>query len=215
MQLKVGDQMLVQFGTFGDRLVSVIVDIEPGRHISIFLKLPSIILDRIQSIQTVDAQFVHQATLMGFTTTILTCCNAPACVLQLAWPELIEVQDPRREIRLNCNFPGTLIADGRPYRCLVENLSQSGVRIRILHPTELNVSSIYNEVDQLNLDFYVLEERNRYSFSCVLLREFIEHSQRYAVLQISRNESQVRRILEAYVQAVFGALEPTRTEHDA
>ena len=51
-------------------------------------------------------------------------------MLQLAYPREVDAQDPRREKRLDCNFPGTLIADGRPYRCLVQDLAPSGARVR-------------------------------------------------------------------------------------
>ncbi len=207
MQLNVGDQMLIQFGTFGDRLLSVVVDIDEGRQISIFLQVPPIIIERIQKINTVTAQFVFESTLMGFSTTILSWCNSPTCVIQLVYPDTIEAQDQRKEKRLSCNFPATLTANGRPYRCLIENLSKSGVRLRVIQPTDLNVRCVFEGCEKLVLDFFVLEERNTYTFPCQLRHEFIKDSQRYAVLIIPETETSIRRILESYIQAVFGALE--------
>lgn len=215
MHLSVGDQLLVQFGTFGDRLISVVVDMEPGQDISIFLKIPDSILSRIKDIGTVNAQYVQHSTLMGFSTSILNYCSSPACVLKLAWPQTIESQDLRQEKRLQCNFPGTLTVDAQPYRCMVEDLSASGARVRILQHTEMDVRSIFEESSNLTLDFFVLEERNRYSFTCSLHQEFIKDSERYVVLMISEREEAFRRILNNYIQAVFGATEGTKTTSNA
>ncbi len=209
MLLNVGDQMLIQFGTFGDRLLSVVVDIEEDRQISIFLQIPPIIIERIQKINTVNAQFVFESTLMGFSTTILSWCSSPTCVLQLAYPDAIETQDQRKEKRLSCHFPATLTANGRPYRCLIENLSRSGVRLRVTQPTDMKIRSLFEDCEELVLDFFVLEERNSYSFPCQLHHEFIENSLRYVVLWIPKTETGIRHILENYIQAVFGTLETT------
>lgn len=207
VQLNIGDQLLVQFGTFGDRLVSIVVDLDPGRHISIFLKMPPQLFDRIAKIRAVSAQFVQESTLMGFNTTITTYCSSPVCVLQLAYPACIEAQDARKEKRLDCNFPATLSVEGLPFRCMVENISASGVRVRILQQTDMHVLGIFDDCADMVLDFFVLEERNRYTFSCTLLREFIQNRERYAVLLIAEEEEDIRRLLDGYVQSVFGALE--------
>jgi hypothetical protein len=213
VHLNVGDQLLVQFSPFGDRLAAVVVDRDPGKSLSIFLRLPPPLLRHVQSGCDVAAQYVHESTLMGFHTTIRTCCTSPTCVLALHWPESVVDQDPRREKRLDCNFPGTLTVDGRPFRCMVENLSASAVRVRLLQETDLRVLPCFDDARELCLDFFALEERNRYTFSCTHLREFIRGARRHVVLLLGEAERDMRRVLESYVDQVLNAPEPVSEEN--
>ncbi|MEF2146622.1 MAG: PilZ domain-containing protein [Desulfovibrionaceae bacterium] len=205
LHLSIGDTLLIQCAHYEERHLGVLVGKKPGEFLVIYADLPRPALKELQKNPCVSIRYAFESTLLGFRSHLLDAPpKATGSPLFLAYPDSVRNCDVRKERRLTCNFPCRLSYNGQNVPGLIRDISSSAVRIS-LGPDRPGtpLPSLPEHSIALRLNFFVLTPEHSYSFRCSLLREFVANGQRQAVLRLSEDETETRKIFKEYVEYVF------------
>lgn len=209
LHLGIGDTLLIQCAHFEERYLGVLVGQEEGRLLVVYADLPHAVLKGLRKNPCVTVRYAHESTLHGFDTHLLERPNHSGELLFLAYPQSTEKCDQRCERRLLCNFPSHVLGHGYDLPCLVHDISASAVRVSFEKIPESPPAFLFKPNEELQLEFFVIQPTNNFSFRCRLLREFIASGRRHAVLLLHESETTASDMLRDYVECVFaGPVKP-------
>jgi hypothetical protein len=198
MVLSVGDRVLMQYATLGDRLLGVITDIRPGESIVVYSPLSSLARQRLRENNTAFLRYVHEGVLKGYKTNVVLDALNGDCLVTLAYPLEEFFAERRTEPRCPCCFPARVVLGQREYQGHVVDVSASAVRVRF--EKDGPGPDAFDQDRDVRLDFNVFEPENRYGAFCSVLKSFMDDGAVYAVLEIRDGEA-VRDTLAKYVES--------------
>ncbi|GEM_PF-1106035 len=198
MALSVGDKVLMQYSTLGDRLLSVVTEVREGDCIIVYSPLSDIAVDRLREHNLAVIKYVSEGLLKGLRTRVLGEVRRGDELVTLAYPEEVVTAEERKEPRCSCCFPAMLDVKGELFEAHVADMSRSAFRIRFHDPS----SVINGELDGENvrLEFFIFEPANCYKVNCRVLKFFMKEYEKFAVLEIQDGEE----IKDKIVQYVDG-----------
>ena len=220
--LAVGDTLLLTFADLGDRLTGVLVGKKDGRGLVVYADLPDKTLSRIRKNDDVLVQFAFESTLLGFHTRVDAADGKGGSLFLLQWPEAVLDMNLRSEPRAHCLFPGLVrigadhgadhgtdlgmgrgTGRGTESACLVEDVSESALRIRLRGENAEELRRGLEPGTPVFLDFAPFDPRSGYSARCTLIKTFRSKERSYLVLALAPGDATLKNIMREYVERVL------------
>lgn len=195
----IGDKVLLEFSTFGDRYLGVVTEVRHGESLLLFVSVPNTILQRMKTDKNVLVRYADEGKLCGFNSRVLSPVQDSTNVFELMWPDEVFDAEERREPRCACRFPATIVEGERATEAVVEDMSANCSRVRFLNGNSI---SFVEDVDrEVRLTFHPFDMSEGYSVNCVIKNAFIRGGERYAVLEFKTDEKEARGRIAKFVEA--------------
>ncbi len=200
MDLSVGDNILVEFSTFGDRFLSVVAKVEDDGRLIVYSPITAPIVERLKTDQFACVKYAYDGRLMGFSTRVLNAAEAPRSFIELAKPDTCYDAEDRSEPRCSCRFPAVVVEGDRATQAVVEDMSSSCSRIRFLNEDNFPLSE--NRESEVQLTFHPFDiQGDGYSVGCIVKNAFMKDGTSYAVLEFNKGEKDVRKRIARFIEA--------------
>lgn len=204
MDIAVGDKVLMQYSTLGDRLLSVVTEVREGEFIIVYSPISPIIAERLRENNTAIIRYIVEGMLRGYKTHVLDPVTAEDELIRVAYPRLRTDVEERKEPRCPCCFPAMLHVGGELYEAHIADMSSSALRIRF-HDSS---TALYGNLDGTGvlLEFFIFEPSNTYKVKCRVLRSFMREQEKFAVLEIQDGEeikAKIARFVQSQCQGGF------------
>jgi len=194
-----GDKILMEFSTFGDRILSIVTDVREDGRLMVYAPLSAPVLDRFRTDVNARVRFARDGRLLGFSTRVLNPTAAPGTVLELAPPDEVYDAEDRNEPRCPCRFPALVETGGRAMRVVVEDMSPSCSRVRFLDDEWDSGEPLDDREVRLTFHPFALDQG--YSLACDVRATFLKNGERYAVLGFRSDDAETRRRIDEFVEA--------------
>lgn len=202
-QLTVGDTLLLTFADLGDRLTGVLVGKKDGQGLVVYADLPGKTRKRIRTNDAVLVQFASRSTLMGFRTRVSNTDRNGGSIFFLPWPEEdVKDMDARSEPRIACLFPGRIRIGETSLPCLVEDVSERGLRVRLRGPGAEAVRRSLSPNHSVLLDFSPFDPQRPYTARCTLLKSFQSQGRPYLILILDQVDAKLKDLIRGYIDRV-------------
>jgi len=200
MDLAVGDKILVEFSTYGDRFLSIVADVKDDGRLLVYSPMTDPVIQRLKIDKKAKVLYAHDGRFMGFSTRILNDVEAPDTILELAKPNDCYDAEDRFEPRCSCRFPATVVEGDRAAQAVIEDMSASCSRIRFLNG---GLVPFVEDVDrEVKLTFHPFDVNDDgYSVGCLVKNAFMKDGKRYAVLEFNRDEKDARKRISNFIEA--------------
>lgn len=195
--ISAGDKVLIQFSTFEERLLSVVIDVGEEGGLMVYAPLLPKIVQRLQSDSRVEVRFAYEGSLLGFHTRVGNPVENVMTVLELDPPRECYDAEERCEPRCPCCFPATVHFDDKMITAVVEDMSVVSTRIRLLTDSVLSLANVGSTV---RLVFQPFDEGVVYSIKCVVLNVFVKDGSQYGVLEFGSEQDDARQRIEQFVE---------------
>jgi hypothetical protein len=199
MCLAVGDKVLMEFSTFGDRFLCVVTDTGPGGRLFVYAPVPQPVVERLGRDRTARVRFAREGRLRGFDTRVLNEDYPPGVILQLAGPGTVYDAEERSEPRCRCRFPATVADGSGAVRAVVEDMSATFTRVRLLdggpEPSPGYVGGM------VRLTFHPFDLDDGHTVTCTVRKTFMKDSAQFVVLEFDPAETAVRERIARFVEA--------------
>lgn len=199
MHIAAGDKVLMEFSTFGDRFLSVVTDVREDGSLLVFSPIPAPVVTRLESDPAARVRFAHEGRLQGFRTEVLNRNDGPGSVLELAAPKDFYDAEDRCEPRCPCRFPAEIEEGGQSLKGVVEDMSATCSRVRLINGGFAALSE--SGAREVRLTFHPFDVREGYSVNCVVRNTFIKDDVPYVVLFFKPEETEARNRIERFVEA--------------
>lgn len=199
MDFSIGEKILIEFSTFGDRFLSVIANIEDDGRLLVYSPINNKIVERFKTDTFATVKYAHEGRLMGFSSRVLNNVDAPGVLIELAKPKDPYEAEERKEPRCLCRFPAIVVEGNRAAQAVVEDMSVSCSRIRFLNGGLVPFLEDLERNVQLTFHPFDLMEEG-YSIGCVVKNAFIKDGKRYAILEFNKDENNARRRIANFIE---------------
>jgi len=200
MDISSGDHIILQFSTFEDRFLGIVVDIKKAGRLLVFATLSEQVRKRVRMDGRAVVKYAYDGRLLGFSTRVLNTLPTKDTLIELAGPERVFEAEDRKEPRCACCYPAIIVEGERAARGVVEDMSASCARVRFLgndlvpFPEEIGCP--------VRLTFHPFEmDENGYSVECSVVKAFMKNGERYTVLRFDESEKDVRRRIASFIEA--------------
>lgn len=126
-----GTKILLEIGGTPDKLATTCVGFSRGRFV--VTNMPVVPEHNREALHqmlypdnTVIARFLHEGTVMGFSTTLIKAVSIPFPLLFLAYPARLEFHDLRRHPRVPCCIPASVNLEDGQVQGMITDLSRTG-----------------------------------------------------------------------------------------
>ncbi len=136
LEIEVGGKLMMDLTGIPDKLHSFFVGYVKKRVVITMVPLVpdvnrSTLLENLYRGNSVTVRFIRQGTVLGFSTTVAHVTFTPIPLLFLEYPNTIESYNLRKDNRLVCLFPVTVVLNGREQSGALSDISKSGGSIVI------------------------------------------------------------------------------------
>ncbi len=199
VKFAVGDKILIEFSTFGDRFLGIVTEVGSNDTFLMFASIPEIILQRMKTDKNVLVRFADEGVLMGFNSKVINKIDGATNVFEIEMPDETFDAEERREPRCDCRFPATVVEGERAAQAVVEDMSANCSRVRFLNG---GLISFIEEVDrEVRLTFHPFDVNDDgYSVNCIIKNAFVKEGERYAVLEFKADEKDARDRIARFVE---------------
>lgn len=199
VKFDVGDKILVEFSTFGDRFLGVVTEVVDSSSFLLFASVPDVVLERMKTDKHALVRYADEGVLRGFNTRVLNRIDNSSNVFELEFPDEVFDAEERHEPRCACRFPATVVEGERAAQAVVEDMSVNCSRVRFLNGGLISfIEDIEREV---RLTFHPFDVNgDGYSVNCVIKNAFVKEGERYAVLEFKPEEKEARGRIARFVE---------------
>lgn len=198
MNIHVGDRVLLEFSTFGDRFISVVTVIGDDGRLFVHAPVTPPIIERLKTDTAAQVRFADQGRLIGFKTIVLNRVESANSIIELAGPSAFFDAEERTEPRCPCRFPAIISANGHALRCVVEDMSASCTRVRLL---DNGGQSPFVSGEQLTLTFHPFDVSEGYKVGCIMRNVFTREGAVHMLLEFGRADKGMRTRIASFVDA--------------
>ena len=198
ISIGIGDKVLMEFSSFGDRVLSVVAEIKDDGRMMVYSPVPQPILERLKTDKNVLVRYAHEGRLRGFKTQVLNDIVSATTVLELAKPDKSFDAEERKEPRCACSFPATVIDGDMSLDGVLEDISASCSRIRFLNGD--GIPFVKGAKNEVGLRFFPFGN-DPFVVQCMVKNGFMKAGAEYAVLQFKEEEREARARIAQFVEA--------------
>lgn len=201
MFIEVGTPVLLEFGASRDRVKSVYVGAVKKQHALFSVPLTTGIKSKAREGNRVTARYMHNGTVYGFQSEVADFRPHPSAILFLHYPAHVEEMEIRRSKRVDCFFPCSIYAKNSAVEGLIVDISEGGCRLTFESNPKLYVPKV--EIGaRIKTDFYILEEKNRYTLRATLQHKRVVNGKLYLGLRFDDDDQTFRTVVADYVDKV-------------
>jgi len=197
-EIHAGDKILMEFSTFGDRLLGVVIDVREDGCLLVYSPLPKPILKRLKADSKILIRYAHEGILRGFKSKVLNNVESRETIIVVERPNSTFQAEDRAEPRCNCSFPATVIDGNRAAQAVLEDISTSCTRVRFLNGDIPFLEEVGGEV---KLTFHPFEVGEGYSVLCTVKNMFLKDYACFAILEFKRSEVDARSKIAGFIEA--------------
>jgi len=194
----VGDKVLMEFSTFGDRFVSVVADITEDESYMVYSPVPEVVLERLKTDRNVLVKYAFEGRLRGFRTRVLNKVSSATMLMELQKPKRTFEAEERREPRCKCSFPAIVIDGDKQLDGVMEDVSTSCTKIRLM--TGGGIPLVTGAENEVLLRFFPFGLKG-YEIRCRVIQTFMKLGFEYAVLEFKDEEGDAHRSIMEFVEA--------------
>ena len=198
MGLAAGERFLMEFSTFEDRYLCMVTEVEEGGDLRVHAPIPPTVADRLASDRRVFVRFALEGRLHGFESEVLHDDATPGSALLIAGPQEVKDVEERREPRCQFHFPANVVCEDRASSAVVEDMSASCSRVRLLSVSSETL--LGDEHTMVRLTFHPFDPQEGYSVECSVMRTFMREGSHCMVLEYAEDGA-VRNVIERFVNA--------------
>lgn len=206
MMMEIGTPVLLEFGSTRDRVKSVYVGAVKKLHALFSVPLTTGIKGKAREGNRVTARYMHNGTIYGFQTEVADFRAHPSAIIFLHYPVKVEEMEIRAAKRVDCYFPCALLSKRGDVEGLIVDISEGGCRMTFESGPGLYVPAIEPGA-RLKTDFYILEEKNRYTMHATLQHKKMVDGKLYLGLRFEKEDDDFRGVVAGYVEKVCRMLE--------
>nr|WP_287555045.1 PilZ domain-containing protein [Pseudodesulfovibrio sp.] len=204
-----GDKVLMEFSTFGDRFLGLVTEVVGDGRLFVYAPVPQLVHRRFVTDRVARVRFAFEGALRGFDTRVLNRDNPPGLILELAAPGRIYDAEDRCEPRCPCRFPAMVADKGGGVRAVVEDMSASCTRVRLVggngRCTDGNGGSGWKPLSdtpeaEVLLTFFPFDMGDGCTVACVVRKLFMKDGVYFAVLEFKPEETAVRERIARFVE---------------
>ncbi|WP_147821245.1 PilZ domain-containing protein [Salidesulfovibrio onnuriiensis] len=199
MSISIGDKVLMQYSTLGDKWLCVVTEVRENESLTVCSHLSEKIVQHLKRHNTALIRFVSEGRLWGYKTRVLGDFAVGDELVRLAYPKDAVSMENRSEPRCQCCFPAMLDIGGELYEAHVADMSHSAFRIR-LQDASVAFNGSMEGIDA-QLEFFIFEPANAYKVRCRLLKTFMKDHEKFAVLEIQDGED-IKNKIACYVEGL-------------
>lgn len=196
--ISVGDKVLMEFSTFGDRFVSVVADITKDENYMVYSPVPQVVLERLKTDQNVLVKYAFEGRLRGFKTRVLNEVSSATMLMELQKPQKTFDAEERREPRCSCSFPAIVIDGDKQLDGVMEDVSASCTKIRLM--TGGGIPFVKGAENEVLLRFFPFGSKG-YEIRCRVIQTFMKLGFEYAVMEFKNEEGDAHRSIMEFVEA--------------
>lgn len=196
--IRIGDKVLIEFSTFGDRFVSVVADITEDNELLVYSPVPEVILERLKTDSSVLVRYAFEGRLRGFKTHVLNTVSSSTMLMVLAEPECTFDAEERREPRCKCTFPAKVFDGDKQLDGIMEDVSASCTKVRLI--SGMGIPFVRGAENEVLLRFFPFGTK-AYEIRCRVIQTFMKSGNEYAVLQFKTEEGDAHRSIMEFIEA--------------
>ncbi len=202
LAVNVGDMALVEPQGVGERFKSIFLGWDSGRCVILRLPAKLELRDHLYSGKPVIVRFLNCAgEVCGFESLIQGITYKPQQLLLLDYPEYVEVFSLRKENRVDCFLPATLLLDEHALDAHILNISTGGCRLGLQQDTARNHP--FTPDQNLRCEFQMLGfAENPHTFSGVVRTVSMAKDKCFLGLEFLDMPEQVQQHIHQYVMNV-------------
>lgn len=193
-----GDKILMEFSTFGDRLLSVVNDVKEDGSLLVYSPMPEPVLQRLRTDKKVFVRYVQNGVLRGFRSQVLNEVESSENLLVIKRPDTVFNAEDRGEIRYGCSFPATVVDENRAAKAILEDISASYTRVRFLVG---DVPFLEEVGGMVRLTFHPFEMGEGINVMCMVKNVFRKDHFCYAILEFNQEEKEIRNRIKGFIEA--------------
>ncbi|NDY58512.1 flagellar brake protein [Desulfovibrio sulfodismutans] len=160
MEIERGTKVQLVFPGDEERFCGIMVGLFPDAYLILSIPFTATMKKKAKKKHVVTGRYVHCGTVYGFRAMVMNYIVDPASLLFLEYPSHVEVLELRREPRVPCLFPATLVRDDdTPRTGILTDLSPSGCRVSLRGAEGVPFAG----GDRVKLEFYAVEPKNQYT----------------------------------------------------
>lgn len=201
MMIEVGTPAILEFGASQERIKSVYVGALKKRHVLFGVALTTGIKAKAREGNRVTVRYMHKGTVFGFKTEVADFRAHPSPILFLNYPITVEEMEIRGARRVDCFFPCTISAGSAAVEGLIVDISIGGCKLTFESDPNTYIPKI-EAGSKIKADFYILEERNRYTLKAVLMHKKVEDDKLNLGLQFDDSDITFKSLVADYVDKV-------------
>lgn len=206
MIMDVGTPVLLEFGSNRERVKSVFVGAVKKQHALFSVALTTGIKGKAREGNRVTARYMNNGTVYGFQTEVADFRPHPSAIVFLHYPVAIEEMEIRSAKRVDCYFPCELLSKSKNVEGLIVDISEGGCRLTFESDPKLYVPKI-DVGSRLKTDFFILEEKNRYTLHATLQHRKMVDGKLFLGLRFEKKDDDFRGVVADYVEKVCRMLE--------
>ena len=133
-KIDVGTRVMMELAGMKDKLQSFFVGYIKNRCvITIVPQVPEVnrptLLENLYRGNTITLRYIHSGMVLGFTTEIMHVSFTPLPLLFVKYPEQIESYNLRKDERVGCLFPASVVHEETEFSGALSDISLSGCGI--------------------------------------------------------------------------------------
>ena len=202
----IGTEMMLRVENNEAHLKSSLIGIDQNHYL--ILKTPK--TPEVESLLKIDksvkAIFLHNGTIYGFISKILSVIGTPVPLFFLSYPEIMEKHELRKNLRIDCSIPVCLHKDENiDYTGIITDLSSGGCGVTISKtirqlPTYIKVDSV------LGLSCEMLEIQRDRTIRCIVKNKILDDKKLHMGLQFDNADADILKQIQSYVNRVLGVI---------
>lgn len=200
MDIMVGDRIILQFSTFEDRFLGEVFDITDSGHLLVNASVPSMVRTRLTTDLSASVKYAFDGKLLGFSTRVIAPHGRINGTIELEGPASVFDAEERSEPRCSCFYPALLVEAGRAVEGVVEDLSPSCARVRIVG---LDAPLYPERVGRLiRLTFSDIADPGIFqSVDCMIIKAFMKEGEQYVILRYNEHERNAKKRIAHFIQS--------------
>lgn len=169
----------------------------------LILRLPRLpaLRSRLIANETLSLRFIHDGTVFGFITEVITTTVRPAFMLFCTFPDSLEQIDLRRHQRLNCLLPAVAHTSIGEYRCILQDLSHGGAKL-VFETKSTDALRQIEAGTNILLDFTLFVGESEVPVPSVVRSVSLDGLKMYMGIQFLDLPDRLRKEMADYIDAV-------------
>ena len=200
MDIAVGDSIILEVSTFGDRFLGLVAGLEPDGRLMVFADMPGPVIERLETDTFALVRYAYDGKLLGFNTRVLNKVTSPGMLIELAAPKAVFDAEERSEPRCACSFPAFVVNGACAARGVLEDMSASCTRVRFLDGGDGELPDVTGS--DVRLTFHPFDmNSDGISVGCSVIKSFMKDHAHFAVLRFNNDEPDARKRISGFIEA--------------
>lgn len=204
LEIALGTRLLLSVNGTEGKHGTELVGLNPYEYLILKMPLVPGIRSRMAPGEALTMRFIHQGTIIGFRTHIITQINKPSALIFVEYPDVLEQYELRTHKRLRCLIPAEMHSAYGINRGAIVDLSAGGCKMCFeVKSSDAFKKLVAHDMMVLKANLFAGEES---TLSCICRNVEMEKSSLIVGVAFLDLDRDVTKRLQEYIETVSSFL---------